>query len=84
VADKAKRRILLRTISQQGMVQMSEQIAKQEPLALRVKDFCTRIGVSHSTFWKYQRAGKIRIIRMGRRVLVPASEALRIASEGLR
>ncbi len=63
---------------------MSETIARQEPLALRVKEFCQRIGVSPSTFWKYTKAGKIRVIRVGGRVLVPASEALRIASEGLR
>jgi predicted site-specific integrase-resolvase len=63
---------------------MSCSIDKQEPLALRVKDFCLRIGVSPSTFWKYQSAGKIKIIRVGGRVLVPATEAHRIASEGLK
>lgn len=57
---------------------MSETI-----LALRVKDFCLRIGISASTFWKYNKHGKIRIIRVGGRVLIPHGEALRIATEGL-
>ncbi len=63
---------------------MSGSNQKSEPLALRVKEFCQRIGISHSTFWKYHKAEKIRTIRIGGRVLVPASEALRIASEGLQ
>ncbi len=53
-------------------------------LALRVKDFCARIGICHATFWKYQKVGKIRVIRIGTRVLVPATEVHRIASEGLK
>ena len=53
-------------------------------LALRVKDFCARIGISRSTFWKHTRAGKIKVIRIGGRVLIPAAEAHRIAVEGLK
>ena len=56
----------------------------QVPLALRVKPFCQRIGISPSTFWKYTKLGKIRVIRVGGRVLIPHGEALRIASEGLK
>lgn len=63
---------------------MSEQNDKQEPLAHRVKDFCQRTGISSSTFWKYVKLGKIRVIRIGGRVLVPATEAARIAAEGVR
>jgi len=50
----------------------------------RVKDFCQLVGISRATLWKYSRAGKIKLIRVGRRVLVPHSEAVRIASEGLK
>jgi excisionase family DNA binding protein len=53
-------------------------------MALRVKDFCQRIGISASTFWKYHKRGKIKAIRIGGRVLVPHAEALRIATEGLK
>jgi len=56
----------------------------QGPLAYRVSEFCERIRISPSTFWKYVRLGKIRTVRVGGRVLIPASEALRVASEGLR
>jgi predicted DNA-binding transcriptional regulator AlpA len=53
------------------------------PLALRVKDFCQRIGISPSTFWKFVSIGKIRPIKIGGRTLIPAHEAERIAREGL-
>jgi excisionase family DNA binding protein len=49
-----------------------------------VKDFCRLVGISRATLWKYAGAGKIKIVRVGRRVLVPDSEAVRIASEGLK
>jgi excisionase family DNA binding protein len=63
---------------------MSGSTEKQTPLALRVKEFCQRVGVSPSTFWKYHKAGKIRVVRVGGRVLVPADEVERILSEGVR
>jgi predicted site-specific integrase-resolvase len=53
------------------------------PLAFRVKDFCQRIGISPSTFWKFVGLGKIKVIRVGGRTLVPTAEAERIAREGL-
>ena len=62
---------------------MSEKKETESPLALRVKPFCRRLGISPSTFWKYRKAGKIKVIRIGGRVLVPEAEALRIATEGL-
>ena len=65
---------------------MSGKIETQSADAIRahrVKPFCERIGISASTFWKYERLGKIKTIRIGGRMLVPHAEALRIASEGL-
>ena len=54
------------------------------PLALRVKDFCQRIGISPSTFWKLVSQQKIRVIRIGGRTLIPHSEVLRLLNtEGL-
>jgi predicted site-specific integrase-resolvase len=52
--------------------------------AWRVREYCEAHRISNSTFWKYVGLGKIRVIRIGGRVLVPATEAARIASEGLR
>jgi excisionase family DNA binding protein len=55
----------------------------EAPLAYRVPEFCRRIGVSPSTFWKHHAQGKIRTIRIGRRSLVPADEVARILREGV-
>ena len=54
------------------------------PLALRVKPFCQRIGTSAATFWKYVKVGKISVIRIGGRTLIPQSEVERILTEGVR
>lgn len=54
------------------------------PLAFRVHDFCVRLGVSPSTFWKYAALGKIHTIRIGGRTLIPADEAARILREGVQ
>lgn len=51
--------------------------------AWRVREFCEAHRISNSTFWKYVGLGKIKIIRIGGRVLVPAAEALRISTEGI-
>jgi hypothetical protein len=63
---------------------MSAKDESEAPLALQVKPFCKRIGISPSTFWKYVGLRKIHVIRIGGRVLIPHAEALRIASEGLK
>jgi excisionase family DNA binding protein len=55
-----------------------------ERLALRVNEFCERAGISPSTFWKYVQLGKIRVIRIGGRTLVPFSEVERILVDGVR
>lgn len=54
-----------------------------ERQAWRVREFCEGLGISNSTFWKYVAAGRIHVIRVGRRVLIPADEATRIAQKGL-
>jgi predicted site-specific integrase-resolvase len=51
--------------------------------AYRIREFCQSIGISQATFFKHQAAGKIKTIRIGRRRLIPAAEALRISTEGL-
>ena len=48
------------------------------PLAYRVKEFCHRVGISSATFYKYVSLGKIRVIKIGGRTLVPAAEVERI------
>jgi excisionase family DNA binding protein len=63
---------------------MSEGFNSEIPLAHRVKDFCKRIGISPSTFWKLVSQQKIRVVRIGGRTLIPHSEVLRLLNtEGL-
>ena len=50
----------------------------ETPLAYRVKEFCRRVGISPATFYKYVSLGKIRVIKIGGRTLVPAAEVERI------
>jgi len=57
--------------------------APVERQAWRVREFCVSHRISHATFYKYRALGKIRTIKIGGRVLVPASEAIRIVAEGL-
>ena len=61
---------------------MSTQNTNETPLAYRVSDFCPRLGISKATFWKNVKAGKIRVIRIGGRTLVPHAEAVRLSTEG--
>lgn len=65
------------------VVQVEKVQAPAERQAWRVREYCEAHRISNSTFWKYVALGKIRVIRFGGRVLVPAAEAARIASEGL-
>ena len=52
-------------------------------LTMSVKEFCEALSISPATFWKYNVSGKIKVIRIGRRVLIPMSEVNRILTEGL-
>jgi excisionase family DNA binding protein len=56
----------------------------EKPLAYRVKSFCRRVGISPATFYKYVGLGKIRVIKIGGRTLIPASEAERLLSGGAK
>jgi predicted site-specific integrase-resolvase len=56
----------------------------EEIKAYRVKEFCTAMGISATTFWKFVKTGKIRVIHIGGRALVPHAEATRLLSEGAR
>jgi len=55
-----------------------------ERRAWRVREYCEAYRISPSTFWKFVSLGKIRIIRIGDRVLIPLEEANRISEEGVR
>lgn len=48
-----------------------------------VPQAAAQIGISRRLFEKHVVAGNIRVLRFGRRVLVPASEVARVAASGL-
>ncbi len=56
----------------------------ESPLAYRVKDFCELVGISNATLYKYVNLGKIRVIKIGGRTLVPAAEVDRLLSGGTK
>ena len=50
--------------------------------AWRVNDFCEAHGISRSNLYKMAKAGKIRLITIGGRTVVPDSESERVLAEG--
>lgn len=54
------------------------------PRAYRVKDACRALGVGRSTLYKLAAAGKLRLVRIGGRTVVPGNEVDRLANEGAR
>jgi predicted site-specific integrase-resolvase len=49
-----------------------------------LKEFAASIGVSYDSVFRASRDGRLKVIRFGKRLLVPAAEADRVAREGLR
>lgn len=54
------------------------------PKAYRVPDACRALGVGRSTIYKLASAGKLRLVRIGGRTVVPGAEIERLAKEGTR
>jgi excisionase family DNA binding protein len=55
-----------------------------ERLAFSIREVCQAIPVSVDSLHRAAKAGLLRTIRVGGRVLVPADELRRIAREGLQ
>lgn len=51
--------------------------------AERLKDFAASLGVSYDSVFRAARAGKLKTVRFGKSILVPAEEAERVMREGL-
>lgn len=58
------------------------QAANVEPLAYSVPEAAKRLMVSASTMWAAISEGRVRVINIGRRRLIPREEVERIAREG--
>jgi len=48
------------------------------PLALSVRDAAEAIGISRSALYKLIAAGEVRVVRFGRRTVVPVDELQRL------
>jgi excisionase family DNA binding protein len=51
-------------------------------LATGIKDAAASLGISHWTLRAYIRTGRIKAIRIGRRLLLEASEIQRLLEQG--
>jgi hypothetical protein len=63
-----------------GIQDAEEHTARR---AFSIGEASQTFGVSPDSFWRAKKAGKLRTIRIGGRVLVPAAEIERIARDGL-
>ena len=57
------------------------QIQNIEPvkLAFTVEEFLRAVGIGRTNFYNLVKEGKIRVVKLGGRTLIPKSEADRIA-----
>ena len=53
-----------------------------EQIAIGVKDAATRIAVSHWTIRQWIKTGKLRAVKLGRRVLIEPGELERLVEQG--
>ncbi|HLY61927.1 MAG TPA: excisionase family DNA-binding protein [Terriglobia bacterium] len=53
----------------------------ENKLALSKTELANRLGVSRDSIDRRIKEGKLKVIRFGRRVLIPASEAARLVAE---
>ena len=52
------------------------------PLSRRIPDACAALGVGKSTIYKLAAEGRLTLIRIAGRTVVPESEIVRLASRG--
>lgn len=53
------------------------------PILNSIPDGCRRLGIGRSYMYELIRAGEVKTVRLGRRVLLPETELQRIATERL-
>lgn len=53
-----------------------------EPLAYPFRPWCRMVGISPSNAYEKIRQGKIKVLKLGKRTLVPRAESERILREG--
>ena len=53
-----------------------------QTLALSVKDAAAAVGLTHWGIRKFIRQGKLRAVKIGRRILIEPSELQRLVAQG--
>jgi excisionase family DNA binding protein len=48
-----------------------------------MREFAASLGVSYDTAWRAASDGRLKTIRFGKRLLIPAGEVERVMNEGL-
>jgi predicted site-specific integrase-resolvase len=59
------------------------KVGNDLPKARRVLDACRAIGISRAMLYKLAAQGKVRLVHIGGRTIVPETEIDRLASEGV-
>jgi excisionase family DNA binding protein len=61
-----------------------QSIASREQIrvAWRINDACAALGISRSHLYELAAAGKVRLVKIGHRTVIPDDEVRRIAREG--
>jgi len=60
----------------------SKKLPALNPRAYRINDACHVLSISRSNLYVLAAAGKIKLIKIGGRTLVPEAEIARLAQEG--
>jgi excisionase family DNA binding protein len=60
-----------------------QPIAVDELKLFSITESAERAGVARDTFYRWCRAGRVRTVRMGDRVMIPTRELRRILENGL-
>ncbi len=57
------------------MQNLNSQLPETARINWRINDFCRAHGIGRSLFYEEVKRGEIKIIKVGKRTLVPVSEA---------
>ncbi len=61
-----------------------EKQSKISPVAVGVEDAYRSLGIGRTAFYGLVKRGQIRLIKLGKRSLVPCTELERVVTDGLR
>jgi len=64
------------------MENSNEKSEKEEKLAYQVDEFCRAVGIGRTSVYELIKENKLKTVMIAGRRVIPASEALRIVTEG--